>query len=324
MEELRATSAVESQARSEWVEVPACPVCGRPNHDPFERAEDNGREITYRICHSCGVVFQSPRMSERAQESYYRADYGLQHQGVTGVTQKELRIQAGRARNLVALLKPQVEVVDRHLDVGSSTGMLMQSVSDEFGSQGFGIEPAELYRDYSTGHGLSVFASLEALAAVDARPFDLITLAHVLEHLAWPVKYLRTLKESWLEPRGRLLVEVPNLFGHQSMEIPHVIAFHAATLARALFEAGYEVIWIVRHGLPRSRLIPLYLTALATPSSTEASRRRPRIWTRGVRLRRAAGMIWHRFATRLAPRRAWLPLPELLDETDRGTPQGQV
>ena len=292
-----------------WVEVTACPICESLESRHFESIGMGAERVDYRLCSNCGAVYQSPRMSDEALEHYYLADYLSQHQRAEGITEKELRVQAGRARHLIRLLQGRVPTVRRHLDFGSSTGKLMQAIGSAYGCVSVGIEPAAVYRGFCAGLGLRVYPELEAMSEADEQRFDLITLAHVLEHLPDPVGFLRDLRERWLTPEGTLLVEVPNLFGHFSLERPHLACFHDATLRRVLAAAGFETRRIVQHGSPRSRLIPLYLTAIAGPVDGRMAER-SRSSARGVRLRRSLGMGWHRLASQLLTRWAWLPLPE--------------
>ena len=306
------------------IELQICPVCGSDTHSAFESIDEGIRTVDYRLCENCGTVFQSPRMTDEALDSYYEAEYISQHQHASGVTDKELRIQAGRARNLLKLLSRNVVSVERYLDIGSSTGSLMVTVREAYDCDAYGVEPADVYRAYCTARGLTVFPELKALAGLDGPRFDLITMAHVVEHLPDPVGYLRDLRETWLSPGSTVLIEVPNLFGHRSVEIPHLFCFSAGTLHYTLARAGYEVVAMGRHGAPRSRLIPLYLTAIARPLTGDREVRLARTTAAGgdlprnikssarmVRLRRRTGMAWHRLATRFAPGWAWLPLPSL-------------
>jgi len=298
----------QTQTAAVLVELEACPICGSQANSPFESLQDGGRVVSYLLCDSCAAVYQSPRMTAEALDSYYDRDYAEQHQRVGEVTEKELRIQAGRARNLTRLLQSEVTSVDRHLDIGSSTGSLMTAVAEAYGSTETGIEPAEIYRSYGLEKRLHVVPDLGDL---DGGPFDLITMAHVLEHLPDPVQYLCELQDRWLTSDGALLIEVPNLFGHPCLELPHLFGFSSSTLRYTLERAGYQVVQLKRHGSPRSQLIGLYLTAIVRPrgAGVSAPSRNPNSKT--VRIRRRSGMIWHRLATRIAPGWAWLPLPEL-------------
>jgi len=306
-----AVKAIRAEQEPGVVTVGACPLCLSTQAEPFESISEGSKSVSYRLCADCGLVYQSPRMSEAALQQYYQAEYVARHQRATGVSEKELRVQTGRARHLVRLLRPQLESVARHLDIGCSAGLLMETVRGVYGCESLGIEPAEVYRNYCAARGLSVLPDLDQLAQEGHDRFDLVSLAHVLEHLADPVGYLAELRNRWLRPGARLLVEVPNLFGHSSLETPHLVCFHSGTLRKTLAVAGYQLLHLSRHGEPRSRLIPLYLTAIAEPADGMVSRESVRSGAGGVRRRRRIGMRWHRLATRLAPRWAWRPLPEL-------------
>jgi len=77
---------------------------------------------------------------------------------------------------------------------------------------------------------LTVYPSLDDLGQADGGRFDLVSMAHVLEHIPNPVEYLSDLRERYLTPDGWLLIEVPNLYAHDSFEIAHSIAFSSHTL----------------------------------------------------------------------------------------------
>jgi hypothetical protein len=141
--------------------------------------------------------------------------------------------------------------------------------------------------------------------------FDLVTMAHVLEHLPDPVGYLRNLREKWMTPGGYLLIEVPNLNGHTALELSHLTAYTTMTLQRLLSQAGYHIKALAAHGQPRSRLIPLYLTALAQVSSGQIPSVSYRTNPKVILARRKIGSLWARSVTRLVPSWAWLPWPAL-------------
>jgi hypothetical protein len=136
-------------------------------------------------------------------------------------------------------------------------------------------------------------------------------MMHVLEHIPDPASYLALLKQRYLNAAGWLLIEVPNLYAHDSFETAHLFSFSAHTLAQVVCKAGFAVSAIQKHGLPRSQIIPLYVTLLARPVNSKTGRTayavRPE---RGVAVKRRLGMLYRRILTRLAPEKAWLPMDE--------------
>jgi SAM-dependent methyltransferase len=248
-------------------------------------------------------VFQAPRMSEQELSEFYRARYHPQAAG-SEPTARDGRIPAERARHLVERVGKHRTTVRRHLDVGASDGALMKAFRQRFACDSVGVEPGETYRRSAEAAGLRMSPALEDLAHSGEARFDVVSLSHVLEHLPDPLGALANLKETWLEPNGLLVVEVPNLFGHQSLELAHLTAFSASTLRRTLGMAGFEVVELAAHGWPRSRILPLYLTVVARPSVNVRPTRRSR--TLEIRLRRRLAGVVRRLATRAVPSLAWV------------------
>lgn len=287
--------------------VERCPLCKGEHFQPFDRSRFRGFEVINHLCDHCGLVFQSPRMTDEELADFYASQYRKVYQGSEEPSEKDLAVQRARAQFLVDLYRRRAPVPDRYLDIGSSAGMLLQTFQSKLGSVVRGIEPGEAYRKYAGSQGLTVYPSLTAMEGADEDSFDLISLAHVLEHLRDPVSYLALLRKKYLHSDGRLLIEVPNLYVHDSFEIAHLISFSAHTLQETLSQAGFEVVLLKSHGHPRSTILNLYLTVLAQP----AKQRDPGQVTpeRGVRFRRAWGMIKRRIIQRVYPKQAWLPLP---------------
>jgi hypothetical protein len=184
--------------------------------------------------------------------------------------------------------------------------MLLEAFARTYGCQAVGVEPGDAYREYAAGRGLAVYPSLDELQEAGEGRFDLISLAHVLEHIANPVQYLAGLRQNWLAEQGSLLVEVPNLYCHDSFEVAHLVAYSPHSLAQTLQEAGFEIVISVQHGRPRSSILPLYLMVLARPGSRSAAGEiTAEHW---VAAKRRYGLLHRRLLTRLAPGRAWLPV----------------
>lgn len=282
-----------------------CALCGSTNHKHFDTRTFRGQKITNLQCNKCGLVFESPRLSDSELEAFYEAEYRLLYQGQGGPIAKDLIIQKARAQSLLAFTSPFLKKLDHHLDIGCSSGLLLETFRSAYDCIAAGIEPGKDYRAHARLRGLDVFESLEALGDVtDPVQFGLISMAHVLEHIPDPVGYLRCLRETWLAPGGLLLLEVPNLFAHDSFEIAHLYSFSAHTLSQVLGKAGFEIIKQESHGRPRSNIIPLYLTVLAR-SSGQNNKNWQIIPESNVKLKRLLGMLRRELLTRFAPGKAW-------------------
>lgn len=290
------------------VTVIQCPLCSSGRSNSFDRRKFRSFPVENRICQDCGLVYQSPRMTEGEMAVYYQAEYRRTYQGVEGPIVRDLAVQTARAQSLLGFVRPHIAFIDRCLDIGCSTGLILQYLRDHYGCQPVGIEPGDAYRAYAQGQGLTVYTSLDELEKAGENCFSLISMSHVLEHLPNPVGYLSHLREKLIEPDGWLLIEVPNLYAHDSFEVAHLVAFSPHTLQEVLRCSGFIVVKIEQHGRPNSQILPLYLTILCRPAAQQdLSPVRPE---RGVALKRRAGMFWRRILARLFPKRAWIHIEE--------------
>jgi len=245
-------------------------------------------------------------MTETETQAFYESEYRLVYQGQEGPNPKDLAVQTARAQVALDFVDKQVSSAAHILDIGCSTGILLQQFKIYYQAQAFGVEPGKVYRQYAQSLGLEVYSSLEDLRLAHESPFNLVSMMHVLEHLPNPHEYLRNLREKYLQPDGWLLLEVPNLYAHDCFEVAHLISFSAHTLAQVVQKAGFRVIQFRAHGQPRSQLIPLYLTLLARPDSTVSfSLKHDRL----VRTQRQVGFIRRWFIERIFPERAWISPP---------------
>ena len=280
-----------------------CPLCGCNHSTHFDSCSFRGRPVINRICSGCGLVFQSPRMNEAESAAFYATEYRSMLEGSPAPTARNIAIQNARAESLLGFIRPVLPAVSRHLDIGCSLGILLRYIQGHYHNQSVGVEPGEAHRNHARHEGLSVYPTLEGLVESQEGRFDLVSMSHVLEHLPDPVGTLSRLRESVLAPEGCLLLEVPNLYAHDSFEVAHLIAFSPHTLQEVVDRSGYRIEKYEKHGRPNSEILPLFLTMLCRP--TQASGLHPIHPERSVKFKRWAGMLNRSILGRLFPHRAW-------------------
>jgi 2-polyprenyl-3-methyl-5-hydroxy-6-metoxy-1,4-benzoquinol methylase len=284
--------------------VVQCPLCSSRRSKPFDQRKFRGFTVENSICLDCGLVFQSPRMNETEMAVYYQAEYRRTYQGAEGPVARDLVVQTARAQSLLDFALYKISKVKRCLDIGCSTGLILKHFQVQLGCHPVGIEPDNAYRSYAEGQGLTVYASLDELEMALEERFDLVVMSHVLEHLPDPVGYLSHLRESVLTPGGSILLEVPNLYSHDSFEVAHLFAFSSHTLGEVLGKAGMVKDKSKKHGHPNSNILPLYLTILCHPELENGkSHVQPE---RNVSLKRQIGMVSRRIMEHLLPNQAWI------------------
>jgi 2-polyprenyl-3-methyl-5-hydroxy-6-metoxy-1,4-benzoquinol methylase len=284
--------------------VISCPLCGGQNSRLFNRQKFRGQAVINRICQNCGLVYQSPRMSAIEAAEFYQAEYRQLYQGDENPIARDFSTQTARAESLLGFVRSEIKAVSRHLDIGCSTGLVLQHFNKQYGCHMAGIEPGDAYRNYAGQQGIKVYRVLDELEHAGEERFDLISMSHVLEHLPDPVGYLAHLHAGLLDSHGWLLLEVPNLYAHDSFEIAHLVSFSSHTLTQTVEKAGFDIVKLERHGRPRSQLLPLYISVLARPVASPTYKLRPE---KGVAFKRWIGMFRRRVLLRHFPSRAWIP-----------------
>lgn len=287
-----------------------CLLCDSEKNEVFAHEESFGFPLTYYQCENCGLIFQSIEESRAADADFYAETYRKIYQSSEEPTAKDVWVQEHRAEHLVRLVGAKgIEAPERVLDIGASTGILLEAFKRTYNSDITGVEPGEAYRAFAEKKGIRMFDSLEALIATRHEKFDLVSMIHVLEHLPDPVGTLQKIRKELLTENGVLLLEVPNFYVHDSYELAHLACYTPHTLEQAVNQAGFRLVSLLDHGIPRSLLLNLYLTLIATPlpddMGTPPIRR-----NRFVRIRRKTSLFYRRLLQKLFPRKAWLPLPE--------------
>jgi hypothetical protein len=284
--------------------VQCCPLCGSDRSIFFERTNFRNREVVNRSCRDCGFVFQSPCMDDDEAAAFYATEYRLFNEGSITPTVKNISVQRARAEALAVFTRPVIDQLVFHLDIGCSIGVLLKHFEKVYHCHPVGIEPGEAHRNHARREGLTVYSSLEELEHNEHARFGLVSMAHVLEHLSDPVGYLVHLRETLLDLAGWLLIEVPNLYTHDSFETAHQVAFSAHTLRQTLEKAGFEIVRLEKHGRPHSAWLPLYITLLARPRSGMQSAFHLRA-ERCVALKRRVGIFRRHILERLFSRWIW-------------------
>jgi trans-aconitate methyltransferase len=241
-------------------------------------------------------------MDSNELDAFYASQYREVYQGEAGVSPQDLLNQEERASALLSFTRNEIPTITRHLDIGSSAGCLLEIFRDQYQNDTVGVEPGDAYRRYAQSKGLTINPDIADLKNDNKSKFDLISMAHVLEHLPDPTRYLISLREQYLHTHGWLLIEVPNLYCHDSFEIAHLTSFSMHTLRQALLRSGFKIIKHQSHGRPRSELLGLYLTVLAKPG-VEVDGVRPE---KMVAQKRQLGMLRRRVLQKLFPKQAWI------------------
>jgi SAM-dependent methyltransferase len=242
--------------------IPAFSRLGRVTSDckPWKSGGRLGR------CNVCGTV-QKPVDAAWAEESRrIYEDYSIYHQGGG----KEPALYVGGFERLVersvqlfrsALAEVPLKPRGRLLDVGCGNGAALRTVGPlllQWTLEGNEID--DKYR--AEVEAIPGVARLHVGPLPEGVRYDLITLVHVLEHVAQPARFLAQIA-NLLEPDGVLLVVLPDVRTN-SFDIlvaDHCSHFSTTTLEGMLRRGGFADVRINDTWMSRQ------LTALARPGN---------------------------------------------------------
>jgi SAM-dependent methyltransferase len=216
---------------TEWELLSHCPVCESAFIEalPVQKGKYRLPELdtVYFKCESCFVEFQNPRLNnidDFYSEGHYRNMLG---QSIVRVSDEGQR----RAERIIGFLAGRAQCVKSFLDFGSAAGDLIDLVGKTYNAESLGIE---------IDKKLAVYANAKGRHTTDriiGSNYDLVAMAHTLEHLSWPTRRLQEIKKV-MTPAGRIYIEVPN----GTYVDAHVISFSTISLSRCAELAGFKVL----------------------------------------------------------------------------------
>jgi SAM-dependent methyltransferase len=231
----------------------ACNLCGsyyrhfKGDLKNYGRSRDRyGYEVCVAECQACHLNFFAERMTREAYARFYETAYrplvsAFHGREINAQTiQPEQREYAARLRRV---LHPwNRDGMRTLLDIGGSTGVVAQFLSDTMGVSATVLDPskAELneaeWGDVETVQGL-----LEDFNAADR--FDLITLCQTADHLLDLMGSLKKIK-SILSPDGLFWSDIVDFNVTREVKIDHPFNLTERTYRQFLDKAGFKLLQI--------------------------------------------------------------------------------
>lgn len=237
----------------------ACPLCDAPDAVELLVADCSGHALykpslpatqRWLQCWQCLHIFVDGYFTPQALATLFSSTKASQTPGQEIEGQRQVW-----ARVLDRIASLRSSPAGRWLDVGFGSGSLLTTAA-EYGYEVAGID----LRDESVAQLREWGFDVQAVALEDyhpAEPFDVVSLADVLEHMPFPRDALRRVREL-LRPEGLLFVSMPNAdaFVWRALneadanpywgEIEHCHNFGRKRLSALLAETGFGV---VRYGI---------------------------------------------------------------------------
>jgi 2-polyprenyl-3-methyl-5-hydroxy-6-metoxy-1,4-benzoquinol methylase len=192
--------------------ITECPVCGNSHFSPFLVCKDylvSQQEFAIQQCETCGFRLTNPRPNDDSIGAYYKSeDYVSHNDESKGLINTAYHIVRNYTlRSKVKLINKLNGGEGRILDVGCGTGAFLESCKTA-GWEVVGMEPDLDARTIAQKKlQAEIKPNLSALSR--AKPFDIISLWHVLEHIPDLNEVIPQLHKL-LADKGTLLIAVPN------------------------------------------------------------------------------------------------------------------
>ncbi|MCD4680150.1 MAG: class I SAM-dependent methyltransferase [Bacteroidales bacterium] len=193
-------------------EIKKCIICENQSFTVFLNCKDHFlTEESFSVleCGKCGFRITSPRPLEKNLGEYYKSEEYISHSNTNkglfnSMYQFIRKLTLNRKYKLISNYCNKGKI----LDIGCATGEFLNVFKKNNWSV-FGIEPNEEARNYALNNYNISVGKEEDLNNLSPKSFDVITMWHVLEHVAHLNKRITELKEI-LKKDGVLIVAVPN------------------------------------------------------------------------------------------------------------------
>jgi len=234
------------------MEEKAC-LCGGREFHLLSEKDSYGIPVRIVICRQCGIIFQNPRMTQEEFNLFYREYFsGISFNGYAVAPEDYFFWRKKDGPSAIYecvkdVLRPDIHI----LEIGCGAGGVLERFR-EIGCQVTGIDLNNEYIAYGKSRGLDLHCChAEDFVKRDRRKFDIVILAHVLEHFLDIEKELEIIKKL-LKPQGFLYVEIPGIKGfslgaHQydflnSLQLAHTYYFDRDTFVQMMSWYGFRCV----------------------------------------------------------------------------------
>jgi SAM-dependent methyltransferase len=239
----------------EELETTNCPICG-PGHAQILKYDFTAYHVV--SCAHCGLVFLSPRLTEKAilklysdQEYYVSEVAGQGYDEYLEVKHNWIKTFTRRLAQISKYQKP-----GRSLDIGCGPGFFLEAAQSK-GYDVFGLDPSDYIVNVAREQfGNRIQKGLIESADYPAEYFDLVVAFDTFEHVYHPIEWLSAVRRV-LNKGGLLAITTPNpssilakISGGKwvSFKLPEHVFYWAPETIRQVLAEGWEILEINHAG----------------------------------------------------------------------------
>jgi len=223
----------------------ACNLCGSIQFKTLDIGEPVQKTGTNVICQVCGLICHNPVMTAQQMKDFYALEYSGEYSASEAIS-REL------AQTRIAQLQKYLDLKDASpaLEIGCAQGEFLSELS-KLSVEATGVEPSEaMVALGKASYDVEIVNGIYNDLPEKESHYGLISLFHVLEHVADPLATLKRIRREIRED-GTLFLEVPTLGDCQLAIIfktIHPTTFVCSTLEAMLTMAGFEPLLVDEKG----------------------------------------------------------------------------
>lgn len=219
-----------------------CAICETSQTEvlPYFHCEKPFEDLQLRRCTNCGLIFQSPRLSEPEQAEIYDKSYfekgefgGKDKENSYFNPQEQANLEKFHSKiikRIQAIKAPPAKI----LEVGCAGGHFLLTAK-KYGYQVSGVEISEYAaKQARTRYNLDVVTGTLTSNTFPSSSIDIIYLKDVLEHIPQPVPFLKECLRI-LKKDGLLVILVPNYINSEILKLYIFIWEHFTRLKRLIW-----------------------------------------------------------------------------------------
>lgn len=197
------------------IRPPKCRICGEKSDKQFIRAKfvfGGKKNDKFWECSVCKSIYLYPIPTKKDEAKFYKNEFekymskrvGDHRDWSNALLHKQTNQDQVQRR--LPFLRKYLKKKSKLLEIGCSSGFMLEAFDKTFGLNCVGIEPSGEFSDYVKGLGYEVYKDISELKN---RKFDIITHFFLFEHMRDPFKFMRDCM-SLLDDNGIIIAEVPN------------------------------------------------------------------------------------------------------------------
>ena len=222
-----------------------CPLCASTQLEPVGTQDRSGGPLRTVLCQACGHVFVHPLPEQKTVDGYYATKYREAYKTQSVPQRKHIYRAGQRALERLQRLRAFAPSKGTLLDIGAGGGEFTY-LAGRAGFEAAGLEPHEGYSQFARQvYGIQILTG-SVFDLEEDNSCDVVTLHHVLEHLADPDGGLAVIQKA-LKDDGLLMLEVPDVRStahspRQKFHVAHLHHFNREGLTALLTNAGFQVL----------------------------------------------------------------------------------